>query len=101
MAAGVKIVAVLTAKAGKAEALLALLDGMLAPSRAEQGCLRYDLWRDQANPERFVLDELYVDDAAIGAHKDTAHFRDYLTRVGELAERSAYVLDGVSVAPGG
>lgn len=95
--AHVKIVAVLTAKPGKAEALAALLDGMLAPSRGEAGCLRYDLWRDQANVERFVLDELYVDDAAIAAHRETAHFRDYLSKIGELAERSAYVLDGVDV----
>lgn len=99
--AGVKIVAVLTAKPGKAEALFALLSGMLAPSRGEAGNLRYDLWRDQANAERFVLDELYVDDAAIAAHRETAHFRDYLSKIGDLAERSAFVLDGVSLAPGG
>lgn len=96
--AHVKIVAVLTAKPGKAEALGALLEEMLTPSRGEAGNLRYDLWRDQANPERFVLDELYVDDAAIAAHRETAHFRDYLSKIGELAERSAYLLDGVSVA---
>jgi quinol monooxygenase YgiN len=96
--AGVKIVAVLTAKAGKADELRQLLDGMLAPSRAEAGCLRYDLWRDQANAERFVLDELYVDDAAIAAHKETAHFRDYLAKIADLAERTAFVVDTVDVS---
>ena len=96
--AGVKIVAVLTAKAGKAEALFALLQGMLAPSRGEAGCLRYDLWRDQGNAERFVLDELYVDDAAIAAHKATAHFRDYLARIADVAERTAFVVDAVDVS---
>ena len=94
----VKIVAVLTARPGKADELKALLSGMLAPSRAEAGCLRYDLWRDQANAGRFVLDELYVDDAAIAAHRETAHFKRYLAKIGDLAERSALVVDPVDVA---
>ncbi len=42
----VKIVAVLTARAGKTEDLKALLLGMTAPSRSEPGNLRYDLWLD-------------------------------------------------------
>ena len=55
MSANVKIVAILTAHEGKAGALHALLDGMVAPSRAEAGNLRYDLWEDQAQPGRFVI----------------------------------------------
>jgi nucleoside diphosphate kinase len=44
MTANVKIVAVLTARADTVDRLRALLDGMLEPSRAEPGNLRYDLW---------------------------------------------------------
>ena len=97
MTAPVKIVAILTARPGKADDLQALLSGMLAPSRAEPGNLRYDLWRDQADPVRFVLDELYTDNAAIAAHRATPHFQDYLARIGDLAERTALVLDAVEV----
>lgn len=97
MTAPVKIVAILTARPGKADDLQALLSGMLAPSRAEPGNLRYDLWRDQADPARFVLDELYTDNAAIAAHRATPHFQDYLARIGDLAERTALVLDAVEV----
>jgi quinol monooxygenase YgiN len=93
----VKIVAVLTALPGKSEALKALLDGMLAPSRAEAGNLRYDLWQDQADPARFVLDELYADQAAVTSHRATPHFQDYLARIGDVAERSAFVLDPVAI----
>jgi quinol monooxygenase YgiN len=93
----VKIVAVLTALPGQVQALKALLDGMLAPSRAEAGNLRYDLWQDQADPARFVLDELYVDQAAVTAHRATPHFQDYLSRIGDVAERSAFVLDPLAV----
>lgn len=93
----VKIVAILVARPGKAEALAVLLEGMVAPSRAEAGNLRWDVWKDQADPTRFVLDELYVDDAAVAAHRESAHFRNYLSKIAALAERTAIVLDPVAV----
>ncbi len=98
MSTNAKIMAVLTARPGKAGELAALLSGMVAPSRAEPGNLRWDIWQDQADPQRFVLDELYSDDAAIAAHRATPHFTDYLARVNDLAERTAIVLSPVSVA---
>jgi quinol monooxygenase YgiN len=93
-----KTVAVLTARPGKADALRALLDSLIEPSRAEPGNLRYDLWRDPAAPGRFVLDELYIDRAAIDSHRATAHFRHYLAHIADLADRSAWTLDAVAVA---
>lgn len=92
----VKIVAVLTALPGSEAHLRALLDGMLTPSRSEPGNLRYDLWQDQSDPKRFVLDELYVDAAAIEAHRATPHFQAYLAAINDLAERDAFILDPVS-----
>lgn len=97
MTDSVKIVAILTAKPGKASELRALLDGMIVPSRAEPGNLRYDLWVDQANPERLVLDELYVDQAAIEAHRASAHFGHYLAQINDLAERTALTLDPLAI----
>ena len=98
MSDAVKIVAILTARAGQAEALRALLDGMIAPSRAEAGNLRYDLWRDASDPARFVLDELYVDAEAVATHRATPHFQAYLAAIEGLAERTALVLEPLSVA---
>lgn len=94
----VKIVAVLTAKPNAADRLRTLLNGMLAPSRAEPGNLRYDLWRDQALPDQFVLDELYRDADAVAAHRATPHFQAYLAEIESLADRAAFVLDPVSAA---
>jgi quinol monooxygenase YgiN len=94
----VKIVATLEARPGKAQALRALLDGMIAASRAEPGNLRYDLWVDQAGPDRFVLDELYVDRAAVEKHRASPHFQNYLSHINDLAERAALVLDPLAVA---
>ncbi|MET0238891.1 MAG: putative quinol monooxygenase [Sphingobium sp.] len=94
----VKIVAILSARPGKAESLRALLDGMIDPSRAEAGNLRYDLWQDQADPARFVIDELYTDAAAVAAHRATPHFQTYLATINDLAEREAIALVPVQVA---
>lgn len=92
----VKVVAILTARAGKADALRTLLDSMLEPSRAEPGNMRYDLWQDQGEPGRFYLDELYADGAAVAAHRATPHFQAYLAAIGDLAERTAFILDPIS-----
>jgi quinol monooxygenase YgiN len=94
----VKIVAILTAKPGKADELKALLDGMIAPSRAEPGNLRYDLWREQAEPRRFVLDELYAGNEAVAAHRAAPHFKDYAAKVGDLAERAPLVCDPIHIS---
>jgi len=92
-----KITAVLTARPGKAAELHALLASMLPHCRAEPGNLRWDIWRDQAHADRFVLDELYRDSAALEAHRKTPHYLDYLARIGDLAERAAWVLEPVAV----
>jgi quinol monooxygenase YgiN len=94
----VKIVAILVAKAGRAHELRALLDGMVIASRAEPGSLQYDLWRDHADAARFVLMELYSDDAAVAAHRASPHFKNYLAKINDLAERTAITLDPVDVA---
>lgn len=98
MTSPAKIVAVLTARPGKAAELRALLDGMVAPSRAEPGNLRWDIWQDTAEPTRFVLDELYVDLDAIAAHRETPHFRNYFARINDLAERMPFVVTPIAVA---
>ena len=98
MSTSVKIVAMLTARQGKAEDLKAFLLGMAAACRAEPGNLRWDIWQDQADAIRFVLDELYEDTAARAAHRETPHFKNYFANINNLAERTVLVLDPVEVA---
>lgn len=87
MTASRKITALLTAKPGKAGELETLLREMVGPCRAETGNLRWDIWQDRDDPNRFVLDELYVDDAAVAAHRASAHFQRYAAKIGDIAER--------------
>lgn len=94
----VKITASLTAFPGKADELRALLLEMAPHCRAEPGNLRWDVWRDTAQPERYVLDELYRDAEAAEAHRQTPHYQNYLGRVPTLADRSALVLEAVALS---
>ena len=97
MSSPAKLTGILVARPGKVEQLKALLVGMVPPSRAEPGNLRYDIWQDQSQPDRFVTDELYEDDTAISAHRQTPHYKDYLFRITELAERTAFELSPIAV----
>jgi quinol monooxygenase YgiN len=93
----VKIIAVLHARPGKLNELRSLLDRMIGPSRAEAGNLRYDVWQDQSDQTRLVLDELYVDADAVARHRASDHFQNYLALIGDVAERVAYTLDPSAV----
>jgi quinol monooxygenase YgiN len=97
MTNSVKIVAILAARPGKTEDLKALLFGMAPSCRAEPGNLRWDVWRDRSEPARYVLDELYVDADAVAAHRETPHFKNYLAKITDFAERLAVVLDAADV----
>lgn len=98
MSTSVKVVAIFIAQPGKAEEVRALLAGMVTPSRGESGNLQYDLWQDKTDRERFVLEERYLDDAAVAAHRATAHYKNYLSKINDLAGRTAIVLDALEVA---
>ena len=69
---------------GRAEAFL---DATLANARAslaEPGVLRFDVIQDQADPEHVVLVEVYRDDDAAAAHKQTPHYAAWRDRVAEM-----------------
>ena len=93
----VKTLAILVARRGMVEQLRALLEGMVVPSRAEPGNLQYDLWVDHTDSGRFVLEELYTDDAAIAAHHATPHFEKYSAKINDLGDRTFMMLDPIEV----
>ena len=41
----------------------------------EPGCLRFDVNRDRDDQNRFYFYEVYRDEAALQAHRETAHFK--------------------------
>jgi autoinducer 2-degrading protein len=55
-----------------------------AASLAEPGVLRFDVVQDRADPSHVVLVEVYRDDAAAGAHKETPHYAVWRDAVADM-----------------
>ena len=77
----VHIVARITAIAGKEEELFTILRQLAAPTRKESGCIRYELFRNNADPADFTFIEEWMDDAAIDRHMVTAHIQSAFAAV--------------------
>jgi quinol monooxygenase YgiN/quercetin dioxygenase-like cupin family protein len=60
---------------GREAELEAHLLSLAAPTRAEAGCLRYDLYRSSVAPHEFMRLEVWASPAALAAHKETPRLR--------------------------
>jgi quinol monooxygenase YgiN len=81
----VRVIARSVARKGKEEELRALLQGMLVPTRAEQGCKSYELYESDSTG-RFYFDETWESEAALDKHIATLHFKHLEQAIGELVE---------------
>eukprot|EP00587_Corethron_hystrix_P011605 CAMPEP_0113313272 /NCGR_PEP_ID=MMETSP0010_2-20120614/9763_1 /TAXON_ID=216773 ORGANISM="Corethron hystrix, Strain 308" /NCGR_SAMPLE_ID=MMETSP0010_2 /ASSEMBLY_ACC=CAM_ASM_000155 /LENGTH=109 /DNA_ID=CAMNT_0000169253 /DNA_START=190 /DNA_END=519 /DNA_ORIENTATION=+ /assembly_acc=CAM_ASM_000155 len=61
-------------KADRIDEFLELIEKDAIGSRAEPGCLRFDVLRSKEDPNKFYFYELYKDDEAVAFHKDQPHF---------------------------
>ena len=59
--------------------------------RAEKGCIRYDLLTLPGQPECFLYNEVWEDEAALRAHAASAHMAAYHERTRELTAGQATV----------
>lgn len=66
-------IATIVALPGHSEAVLEALKAMLGPTRAEPGCLQYDLHVCPNDPNRLVMIERWVDQAALDTHFATPY----------------------------
>ncbi len=69
----VHIVAHVVAQKGEEGRVRALLETLIQPTRAEPGCLKYELFVNKENPLDFVFLEEYASDNAFQAHMDSKH----------------------------
>ena len=60
---------------------------MVELTRAEPGCLRYDLHDDVDDGQRFVFVETWADEAALNMHMTTSHVGALLQDVPQLTTR--------------
>jgi quinol monooxygenase YgiN len=72
--AEVLVICRFVARTGTEGELRALLKGMLAPTRSEPGCKRYELYESDSKG-RFYLYETWASQAALDQHMTTHHFK--------------------------
>jgi quinol monooxygenase YgiN len=80
------------------EFLAAITDNATHCEADEPGCSRFDILQDKANPNVYFYYEVYRDEAAVQAHRETPHFQRYREQARDLTVRtSAHTL--VSLHP--
>jgi (4S)-4-hydroxy-5-phosphonooxypentane-2,3-dione isomerase len=72
---GFVVAITIEAKPGEADRVAAHLAELVAPTIAEPGVKLFLPYRSPTSPGLFFIYELYVDEAARGAHQETAHFQ--------------------------
>ncbi len=61
-----------------------------ANSRQEPGIARFELFQEQADPCRFILEEIYKTPEAPSAHKETAHYKKWRETVESMMAEPRY-----------
>jgi autoinducer 2-degrading protein len=82
------------------EEFLAATEVNAVASRAEPGVLRFDVLTDRADPAHVVLVEIYRDEAAADAHKQTAHYAEWSEKVAAMMARPRQRVRYVNTSPG-
>ncbi|UWQ56082.1 putative quinol monooxygenase [Leisingera caerulea] len=81
------IVANITANPGKTVLVKAELEKLIAITRAEDGCITYDLHQDNENPAHFMFYETWESRALWQTHMQAPHLAAYMDATeGAVAE---------------
>ena len=72
------VIATWVAKDGEQEAVERILRSNAEAARAEPGCREFNVLREKGEPRTFVLYEVYDDEAAFQAHRESEHFKRYV-----------------------
>jgi quinol monooxygenase YgiN len=79
------VIARSVARSGSENQLRDLLQGMLAPTRAESGCKLYELYESDSKG-RFYFYEIWEDPTALQQHAASPHFKRLQQAIGELVQ---------------
>jgi (4S)-4-hydroxy-5-phosphonooxypentane-2,3-dione isomerase len=60
---------------GNLDKVLSLMPNLAALSRAEEGCVFYEVHQGRLDPNILMLYECYRDEAALDAHRASEHFQ--------------------------
>lgn len=77
------------AKPGTQEALLQQIDGIVAKTRQEPGCINYDFCQHQDDPTQFMFYENFVNEAAFLEHLEQPYIKLWI----QFAEEQGAIFD--------
>lgn len=80
----IRVVARITAQAGKADEVRSVMMGMLGPTRQEAGCILYELVQNQEDPTDLVFIEEWESNANLDAHLNAPHIHEALAKLDGL-----------------
>lgn len=81
------------------EGFLAATEENALASRKEPGIVRFDVLGDRADPMHVVLVEIYRDEAASAAHKETGHYQRWRDIVAPMMDRPREATRYVNTSP--
>ena len=75
------------AKEGSEIKMKELLSAMVVPSKAEDGCLFYEIFQYEDNRRKFMAVETWRDEKALDGHKTSEHYKVYKTSYEPFCEK--------------
>ena len=79
------VIARITARPGREDEVRELLRGLVGPTRAEPGCIRYVLHHNLEDPSDFTFIEEWTGEAALEEHLKTPHIESVGPAFDEMA----------------
>jgi len=86
MSAPLTLIAQMRAKPGQQDRLRMELQRLVAPTRAEAGCIAYDLHQSLTDPALFLFYEIWKSQSDLDAHFETPHLTALAKILPELLE---------------
>ncbi|HYY05950.1 MAG TPA: putative quinol monooxygenase [Candidatus Limnocylindria bacterium] len=80
----VTVIARIRAKADRVQRVEEELRKLLAPTRAENGCINFDMHQGATDPSQFLFHENWTSKAALEAHFETPHIKNWLRQAESL-----------------
>ena len=75
------------AKDGSEAKMKELLSAMVVPSKAEDGCLFYEIFQYEDNRKKFMAVETWRDEKSLDGHKASEHYKVYKTSYEPFCEK--------------
>jgi quinol monooxygenase YgiN len=82
--ANLQVVAVMVSKPGSQRQVADALSALVEPTRAEAGCLSYQLYVSAVDPATFITVETWNSREDLDAHLQSPHVQQALSAAGDL-----------------